>query len=97
MGHAVHVITGNLSAHKTPEITEWLAYRDRRHRNSPTRPRHTEPPDQFKDRQLVVSLEDGRSVCGTLHRTAAFLRRGGRVVGVAYSNDLTVPGVRLPQ
>ena len=96
-GLAVHVITGNLSAHKTPEITKWLAYRDRRHRNSPTRPRHTKPPDQFKDIPLVVSLEDGRSVCGTLHRTAAFLRRGGRVVGVAYSNDLTVPGVRLPQ
>jgi len=29
-GLAVHVITGNLSAHKTPEIAKWLAHRDRR-------------------------------------------------------------------
>ncbi len=29
-GLAVHVITGSVSAHKTPEIAKWLAHRDRR-------------------------------------------------------------------
>jgi transposase len=29
-GLAVHVVLANLSAHKTPEITKWLAHRDRR-------------------------------------------------------------------
>jgi len=29
-GLAVHVVLDNLSAHKAPEITKWLAHKDRR-------------------------------------------------------------------
>ncbi len=43
-GPAVHVVLDNLSAHKAPEITKWLAYKDRRRWHLHFTPRRARGP-----------------------------------------------------
>ena len=45
-------------------------------------------------RSSAVGLDDGRTVSGPLHRSAAFLRRCERVVCLAHRHDLAIPSLR---
>ncbi len=59
-GLAVHVVLDNLSAHKAPEITKWLAHKDRRRWHLHFTP--TEPPAGYLGaRPLVVQVVERRA------------------------------------